>query len=245
MTHCISQVVYEDGDEEDMAPEDVTPLLVDSKSGVPKDKKKILRQWVYTYTYGPAIPPTGAAAPKVPPSAKYTDLTPRELSQVEIYRRYVGREFLDKETKEVFVVRAVCRNETYSELLFRYTKKGDSGEEDEFSGCSEMLTGAAGVPPWTEWLPASEDKVSSSPSPPPALADSASPNHSAQLLSAEGASGKEESDGDGAEREVGVESSPISPSSQAEVAEKREEDQQEVVEEDMDGDSEGNDSEEV
>lgn len=128
-----------------MTLEDVTPLLVENDT-VPEEKQTILDAWVYTYTYGPAIPPMGSVVP-----AKYIDLTPRELNQVDIYQRYIGRSFIDKDTGVEYVVKSVCRNETYSELLFRYFRKeeGDVGNDD-FSGCGEMLNGVAGS--WALWI---------------------------------------------------------------------------------------------
>jgi hypothetical protein len=145
--------VYEDGDEEDLSLEDLTSLLVEN-SAVPADVQSKLDAWVYTYTYGPNIPPVAAT---ILPT-KYIDLTPRELTQVDIYQRYIGRSFIDKETGMEYRVKSVCRNDTYSELLFRYYRvdEGDVGNDD-FSGCSEMLNGVnAG---WALWIAEPEAKA--------------------------------------------------------------------------------------
>ncbi|CAE7528351.1 PTM, partial [Symbiodinium microadriaticum] len=90
------KVIYEDGDEEEVSPEDLADMLVD-KTAVSDDTRAKLDAWEYTYTYAPVpaedIPVVARTVP-----AKYIDLTPRELVQVEIYRRYIGRIFLDKDT---------------------------------------------------------------------------------------------------------------------------------------------------
>ena len=136
-----------------MEEQDLRPFLVES-SAVGNDTQAKLQAWEYTYTHVPRPRDTGPIFNARIVPTRYVDLTPGELSQVEVYRDCIGRMFVDTESGVHYQVTSVCRNETFSELFFRYVRVGDgSGVESEahpeFSTCSEMMEKVS----WAAWLP--------------------------------------------------------------------------------------------
>ena len=142
-----------------MEDQDLRPLLVEG-SAVGAETRAKLQAWEYTYTQVPQPTDTGPMFEAKTPV--HIELTPRELSQVDIYRKHIGQVFVHKETGVHYRVTTVCRNETFSELFFQYVRVGggsgvgvEGGEEagtesgPEFSPCIEMMGQAS----WATWLP--------------------------------------------------------------------------------------------